>query len=185
MTNEKFLRFSGIVLLIPLSILLCFTFACQQAEEGITQEEAKVITDQVLRLWNEGDIALTDDLFHPEYVRHHPVPSVTMSIDELKNTVISNRSIFPNYNLTFDDCIIQGDRIIAFATVTGTNTASLEEMPATGKTILMNGIYVYLINNGKIAEEWTYFNLLSYYQQLGYTLAPPLSQDFPKEKELL
>jgi hypothetical protein len=46
-------------------------------------------------------------------------------------------------------------------------------MPATGKKIHMSGIYVYLMDNGKITEEWTYFNLLSYYQQLGFTLSPP------------
>jgi predicted ester cyclase len=81
--------------------------------------------------------------------------------------------VFPDYKLTFDEIILKGDRIVVFATVTGTNTASLEEMPATGKKIHMSGIYVYLIANGKIAEEWTYFNLLSYYQQLGFTLFPP------------
>jgi predicted ester cyclase len=58
----------------------------------------------------------------------------------------------------------------------------LEELPATGKKIHMSGIYIYLIANGKIAEEWTYFNLLSYYQQLGFTLTPPQPPE-PQEKK--
>lgn len=177
MTNEKFIRFGGIVLLTAGFFLLCFTFSCQQGKEGITQEEAKTITDQVLKMWNEGDIAIADNLFDSGYVRHHPIPSASASIDELKNTVISNRTVFPDYNLIFDEIILEGDRIIVFSTVTGTNTAPLEEMPATGKKMHMSGIYVYLVANGKITEEWTYFNLLSYYQQLGFSLTHPQSQE--------
>ena len=180
MTNKKFIRFSGIVSLIAVIFLLCFTFACTQREEGITEEDAKAITDQVLKMWNEGDIAIADDLFDPGYVRHHPIPSASASIDDLKKTVTSNRTMFPDYRLSFDEIILKGDRIIAFATVTGMNTAPLEESPATGKTILMNGIYVYHVANGKITEEWTYFNLLSYYQQLGFALTPPQLQESPK-----
>jgi steroid delta-isomerase-like uncharacterized protein len=159
--------------IIPLVILLCFTFACQKGEEGITKEEANAITDQILKIWNEGDIAIANDLYDPGYVRHHPVPSASASLDDFKNTVTTNRTVFPDYKLTFDEIILKGNRIMVFATVTGTNTGPLEERPATGKKIHMYGIYVYLIANGKIAEEWTYFNLLSYYQQLGYALAPP------------
>ena len=177
MLNKKFIGVSGIALLVAGILLLSFTIACQQSEKGITKEEAKAITDQVLKMWNEGDIAIADELFDSGYVRHHPIPSASASIDELKNTVTSNRTVFPDYNLTFDEIILKGNRIIVFATVTGTNTAPLEEMPATGKKIHMSGIYVYHVANGKIAEEWTYFNLLSYYQQLDFALTPPQLQE--------
>jgi len=177
MPNKKFIGVSGIALLVAGILLLSFTIACQQSEKGITKEEAKAITDQVLNMWNEGDIAIADNLFDPGYVRHHPIPSASANIDDFKNTVISNRMAFPNYNLTFDEIILRDDRIIVFATVTGTNTAPMEEIAATGKKIHMSGIYVYLIANGKIAEEWTYFNLLSYYQQLGFALTPPQLQE--------
>lgn len=166
-----------LLMIISLVILLCFSLSCQnQVDEGITKEEATAITDQILKIWNEGDLALADELYDPGYVRHHPTPSDKASLDDFRNTVISNRTVFPDYKLTFDEIIVNGDRIVVFAAVTGTNTAPLEEVPATGKNIHMSGIYIYLIANGKIAEEWTYFNLLSYYQQLGYTLSPPYEE---------
>lgn len=169
--------------IITLVILFCFSSSCKkQVEEGITKEEVIAITDQILKIWNEGDLALADELYDPGYVRHHPTPSDKASLDDFKNTVITNRSVFPDYNLTFDEIILKGDRIIVFAAVTGTNTAPLGEVPATGKKIHMSGIYVYLIANGKIAEEWTYFNLLSYYQQLGFTLNPPQRQEQKEQR---
>jgi steroid delta-isomerase-like uncharacterized protein len=169
--------------IISLVISLCFSLSCQnQVDEGITKEEATAITDQILKIWNEGDLALADELYDPVYIRHHPIPSANASLDDFKNTVISNRTVFPDYNLTFDEMIIKENRILVFATVTGTNTAPLGEMPATNEKIHMSGIYIYLIANGKIAEEWTFFNLLNYYQQLGFTLKPPQRQEQKEQK---
>ena len=95
------------------------------------------------------------------------------SLDDLKNTVISLRTSFPDCTFIFDDIVVKGDKIVIFATFTGTNTGPLDDLPATGKKAQVSGVYIYHIVNGKIAEEWTFFNLLDYYQQLGYTLTPP------------
>ncbi len=170
-------------MIVPIVVQLCFTFSCQnQGEKGVTQNEAKAITDQVLKIWNVGDLVLTDGLYDPGYVRHHPTPSVNASLDDFKDTVVSNRSVFPDYKLMFDEMIIKGDRIITLATVTGTNTMPREDGPATGRKIHISGIYIYRIARGKVIEEWTYFNLLSYYQQLGYTLNPPRAEEAPEKK---
>jgi predicted ester cyclase len=160
--------------LILLTLLLCFIVGCgDQNAELISEEEAKAIIDQVMLFWNGGDPSIADELYLPGYIRHHPTPSDAASLDDLKDTVIANRTLFPDYRLAIDDRVIEGDRLIVFAAVTGTNTAPLGEQAATGKTIEMFGIYIFRIAEGKIAEEWTYFNLLSYYQQLGYSLLPP------------
>lgn len=161
----------GIILLSFLIGLV--STCCQPASELISQDEMKTIADQVLKIWNEGDLSIADMLYGPGYVRHHPMLSAAASLDELKDTVVSNRTVFPDYRLTFDEVIIEGDRLIVFATMTGTNTAPIDDIAATGKKVRMNGIYIFRIADGKIAEEWTYFNLLHYYQQLGYSIVPP------------
>ncbi len=122
---------------------------------------------------HSGDLNVADGLYAPGYVRHHPTPEATASLDDLKATVVSNRAVFPDYGLAFDEVIIEGDRLIVFATMTGKKTAPIEGIEATGKSVRMNGVYIFRIADGKIAEEWTYFNLLHYYQQLGYSLVPP------------
>ena len=94
------------------------------------------MADQILKIWNEGDLAMADDLYDPGYIRHHPIPSATASLDEFKNTVISNRTVFPDYKLTFDEIILKGDRIVVFATVTGTNTGASALIAAGGTLVV-------------------------------------------------
>jgi predicted ester cyclase len=160
------------ILLLP--FLICLVSGCRQAaRDQIGPDAARSITDQVLRMWNEGDLQVADTLYGPGYVRHHPTPEASASLDDLKDTVKSNRAVFPDYRLFFDEVILEGDRLIVFATMTGTNTGPLDMIEATGKGVHMNGVYIFRIAEGKIVEEWTYFNLLHYYSQLGYSLAPP------------
>ena len=57
-------------MIIPLALFLCLTFSCQkQVEEGITEEEAKALLDSVKEIWNDGNSALVDEFYDPEYVR--------------------------------------------------------------------------------------------------------------------
>ena len=151
--------------IILLSLAICLVPCCSRlADTLISQDEANSIAEKVLKLWNEGDLSLADSLYGPGYVRHHPTPSAAASLDDLKDMVVSNRALFPDYRLAFDEMILKGDRMIVFATMTGTNTAPIGEIAATGKAVRMNGVYIFRVADGKIAEEWTYFNLLHYYQ---------------------
>ena len=160
--------------IIPLGILCCFIFSCQQRmEKGITENEVDTITNKVLNIWNTADFSAADDLYAPGYVRHHPTPSANASFDDFKNMVTALHVAFPDCAFTFSDSLVKDNKIVVFATFTGTNTGSLEDRPPTGKKTRVSGVYVFRIVEGKIAEEWTYFNLLSYYEQLGFTLMPP------------
>ena len=56
------------LMVISLLVLLCFTFSCQQAGEGITEEEAKVLFNKGYEMWNEGNMDIVDEIIAPEYV---------------------------------------------------------------------------------------------------------------------
>jgi predicted ester cyclase len=49
----------------------------------------------------------------------------------------------------------------------------LGEIPPTGKSFRFSGVAVDRIVEGKIAEEWVYFNVPDILQPLGFRLVPP------------
>jgi hypothetical protein len=68
---------------IPLVILLCFTFGCKNKEVMTEREEMKVQAeieaqnkDTIKRyndeIWNQGNLAVADDLFATDFVNHDP-----------------------------------------------------------------------------------------------------------------
>jgi predicted ester cyclase len=52
------------------------------------------------------------------------------------------------------------------------NTGPLGDIPATGKKFQITGMAITRIADGKIIEDDTYWNVLGFFQQLGFTLTP-------------
>lgn len=173
--------------IISLVLLLCFTFGCQQqVEEGITEEEAKVLLDSALEIWNNGNLALVEDVFTPEIVAHTSTfPEDIVGFEGIKNWVKFARTAFPDLHMTFDEVIVKGDKIVASFTFTGTNTGPLSmpsgELPPTGKKVRITGLGIDQVQNGKIAEEIVVYNVLEMMMQLGFTLVPPSPPEQPEE----
>ena len=179
-----------ITMIIPVILLLCFTFSCQQQiEEGITEEEAKALMDSALEIWNNGNMALVEDVFAPEIIaRTSTFPEDIVGLEGIKNWVKFARTAFPDMHMTFDEIIVKGDKIVARFTVTGTNTGPMSmpfgELPPTGKKVRFTGIGIDRVQNGKITEEIVVYNVLDMMLQLGFTLTPPQPPEAPEEKKL-
>ena len=89
------------------------------------------------------------------------------------------RSAFPDLNLTIDQMLAERDLVAVRWTARGTNSGTGNGIPATGRTVQVNGTTLFRMDDGRIAEEWTCANSLGLMRQLGMLPAPaaaPASQ---------
>ena len=175
-------------MVISLVLLLCFTLSCQQGEEGITEEEAKDIGDTYAKARNEVNLALLDEIYAPDVVVHDcSSPEDIIGLEALKEYYSYTHKAFPDLHATLDETIVKGDKIIWVWTFAATNTGSfhtpLGDIPPTGNKVQFSGVAIDRVDEGKIVEEWVYFNGLQVLQQLGFTIIPPQSQEPPQEKK--
>ena len=109
---------------------------------------------------------------------------ITMGLDALKEYYSHTHKAFPDLHATLDETIVKDDKIIWVWTFTGTNTGMfhtpLGDIPATGKKVQFSGVAIDRLTEGKIVEEWVYFNVLNVLMQLGFTVIPP--QPSPPEE---
>ncbi len=173
--------------IIPLVILLCFTFGCQQQEEeGITEEKAKALGDIYVKARNEVDLALLDEIYAPNVLVHDcSSPEDIIGLDTLKEYYSYTHKAFPDLHATIDETIVKGDKIVWVWTFTATNTGPfhtpLGDVFATGNKVQFSGVAIDRVDEEKIVEEWVYFNVLQVLQQLGFTITPPQP---PEDKKL-
>ena len=59
------------------------------------------------------------------------------------------------------------DMVIAHYTMTGMNSGPMGEMPATNKSVNVNGVDIVRFENGKAVEHWGYWEEMKMMQQLG------------------
>jgi steroid delta-isomerase-like uncharacterized protein len=173
-----------LILVIPLVFLLCFTFGCQQGEEGITEEEAQTFTYRVLEMWNEPNLNIADEIYAQEIVRHDSgIPEAIVGLENVKKYLENLFTAFPDLNLTIDEMIVAGNKGIQRWTMTGTNTGPMGDMPPTGRNVRFSGVSVGHFVNGKLVEIWDFYNALDMMQQLGFTLTPPQPPEQPEQKK--
>ena len=84
-------------------------------------------------------------------------------------------SAFPDEETTFEDQILEGDKVVSRMTSRATHVGELMGIPPTGKKITVTGIWIDRVVDGKIVERWGQVDMLGVMRQLG--VAPPSDQE--------
>jgi predicted ester cyclase len=121
---------------------------------------------------------LLDKIYSPDAVVHDPSqPQTIVGLEALKNQYRGTHTAIPDVKFSIDDLYVKGDKIVSVFTMSGTITGPIHtplgDLPPTGKKFQLSGAAIDRIVEGKIAEEWVYFNVLDILQPMGFTLAPP------------
>jgi len=118
---------------------------------------------------NEDNWSVYNEIHTPDFVAHAGKRSGSLA-EDLQDAK-GWRQAFPDGRYTIDQVIAEGDFVVVRFTGRGTNTGAGNGLPATGKPVEVTGITIFRFVNGKIAEEWGEYDMLSLLKQLG--LVPP------------
>jgi steroid delta-isomerase-like uncharacterized protein len=125
--------------------------------------------------WNKHNPAVVDEIYAADFIDRSPdIPGIAHTRDGLKQFMGAYLRAFPDANLTVDDQLVDGDRVVTRWTGRGTQTGELMDLAPTGKQVAVTGIQIDRIAGGKIVESWTLFDQLGMLQQLG---AVPASRE--------
>ncbi len=164
--EKKKMKVKFVILVVFLGLVL----GCQQA--GITAQDEER-NRKVLEIWNTGNLELVDEVFSPDYERHYvDIYEDIVGADAFKEWVTSTRTTFPDFNVTIHEQIKSGDTFASRWTLTGTNTGP-GDFPPTGMKVKVSGANIVKVAEGKIVEEWLYFNQAAMLTLLGFTITPP------------
>lgn len=121
-------------------------------------------------IWNEGRIAVIDELFAPDFVYHDPSNPAVRTREDYKRYITEMRGAFPDLRITIDDTIVEGEQGVMRWTFQGTNTGDIPgpaRVPATGKKVTMTGVTIGRSAGGKVVELWNQSDNLGMLRQLG------------------
>lgn len=135
-------------------------------------EENKALLRHVFKeMWQEGEVHAVDKHFAADYVSHNDFPGMPPGREGVKAMVGMLASAFSDNEVTVEDQIAEGDKVVTRWSSTGTHSGEFFGIPATGKRVAERGIGISRIVDGKIVEEWGESDMLGMVQQLG--VVPP------------
>jgi steroid delta-isomerase-like uncharacterized protein len=126
----------------------------------------------VRRSWAESghNLDILDEVYAPDAVWHLPDQDI-QGVEDFKQFLTTYINAFPDANVTVEDEIAEGEKVVNRFTIRGTHQGEIEDLgPPTGRQMEQKGIAISRIEGGKIVEEWQSYDNLSMMQQLG--LAP-------------
>ncbi|MEJ2548060.1 MAG: ester cyclase [Gemmatimonadota bacterium] len=152
-----------LALLLPLASL---TITCAPPDQPVDAGTSGVVRAVFSEIWSKGDVELVPDLFSENYVGHFPGDQTVHGREELAAEVMAHRRAFPDWAEEVEDEIVDHDRIAVQFTSRGTNTGDFLGKPATGARVQISEVAVFRLEDGKIAEQWVYPDILSLQRQL-------------------
>ena len=86
--------------------------------------------------------------------------------EELKQHIEVFEAAFPYYEFHMQDMIAEGDKVTVRFRFQGTHKGELMGIPPSGKTVDMDGIIIYQIQDEKIIHHWINADMADLMRQL-------------------
>jgi predicted ester cyclase len=113
-----------------------------------------------------------DEVFHPNALIRTPQPLDVTGPRAIKEVFARLHRAFPDLQVTIEDLIEEGDKVVSRNTVTGTNHGEYMGVAPTGNSVTYNEIFIFRFVGGRIAETWGVVDVLSQLRQLGLRIRP-------------
>lgn len=148
------------------------------------EDEIAVVRRIPEEIMTAGNAAAIEEVFAAEFVEHNPTLGEIHGPDGFRDRVYAPlRGGFSDLEITAEDLIADGDRVVLRATIRGTHDGEFNGIEATGNTIDIPAIAVHRLADGQVAERWVTFDALGMMQQLGVVPMPDEAPDESSERE--
>lgn len=140
-----------------------------------TEDNKATVRRYFEEVLNQGHLALAEELNAPNWVYHDTAVPEVRTLAEYSQWFTEVRQAFPDFQVTIEDLVAEGDEVTVRYTWRGTNTGPITRpmpIPATGKQVTATGMSLVRFAGGKGVEVWNQTDSLGLFQQLGLLPAP-------------
>lgn len=131
-----------------------------------TERNKQVVTRFVEEVFNQKNLAALDEVVSSTF--HSQEQDVEAAgVEVMREIIGAFWTAFPDGHLSIEHILAEGDKVMTWATFTGTHLGQLEAIPPTGKKVAVKDVDLWRLEDGKIVETWTHFDMPGLLQQIG------------------
>lgn len=156
----------------PVITFFLVLFALVFGAKDIYSQSSAVVKLLILReadeIWTRGNLVTIPELFSESFTMHYGDKVYVLTHEDYSRMVTTWRTAFPDLKMVVNDIIINGDKVAARYTVTGTHLGELWGYKPTGKQFQFDEIYIVRVEAGKMVETWGVWDEYGFRKQLGF-----------------
>src|SRR5690242_958248 len=112
--------------------------------------------------WN---MALVNEVVSPQFTSHD-WPEGAAGPQAFRDYYAAIRSAVPDARYDVDDLIAEGDRVVVQWRLLGTHQGEFQGIAPTGRAIVLKGIAIYRVEDGKLMERWVVSDLYGLLEEI-------------------
>ena len=137
-------------------------------------EENKQVVRRWIEGWNTRGAEAVDELFHEDFTdtQLEQRLGTKVTLDNFKESLRALEQSLGRGQFEEAELLAEGDRVMARWTVRGTIKGSFLGVGQDGQPYALDGVNIFRVKDGRIAERWTSLDLQTALRELGAKLAP-------------
>ena len=139
-----------------------------------TEENKGVVEEFIQALFTKGDLSAVDRYLAEDFVAHDP-PMAGLSGDAagFRDAAAMIRAAFPDWRSDVHLLVAEGDYVVERFTASGTHRGEFMGAAATSRRVVIPGINVFRVRDGRLVERWGSLDVLGFFTSLGLIAEPP------------
>src|SRR5215203_1811125 len=136
-------------------------------ERNVPAEENKAIFRRYLEeVQNQGNLEVADEIFGSYLAHQSDGSTLERGPEDVRRFTEEYRSAFPDWRVSIDEQIAEGDKVVNRVTLRGTHQREFRDMAPTGKEVEVKAVTIFRFSEeGKVVETWDYFDQLRLVRQ--------------------
>lgn len=118
------------------------------------QMDNKTIARNFYEAINAGKLDIIDEVVAENFVEHEEFPGLASGRDGLRQFFQMVRAAFPDFSMTIEDIVAEGDKVFIRATMRGTHRGEFAGMPPKGHQMVVPFADIVRLSGGKVVEHW-------------------------------
>ena len=128
-------------------------------------EANKEVVRRFYEVINQGDWNAIDALVGPGFI--HRTPDTGQDLAHFKQGAANIRSGVPDYNVSVEEMVAEGNKVAVRLTGRGTHRGSFYGEAPTGRSIVAHGMMIHRLEGSRIVEIWELSDMHPTLEELG------------------
>jgi predicted ester cyclase len=137
-----------------------------------TDANKRLIRRFITEVINTGNLNALSLFVAEQIIDHNADPTHPPGIEGYKQHLQGVRTTFPDFQLTIEAQIAEGDLVVTQVTGRGTHQGAWLDIKPRGTPVIVTGINIDRLADGKIVEHWGEANTVGMLAQLGMRFVP-------------
>jgi predicted ester cyclase len=127
--------------------------------------------ESIIAAVSAGDEEVLDRLIAADLVDHNPVPGQVAGLAGFKYWVTTMHDAFPDIDGVVEDTVVEGDKVAARVTWSGTHRGVFAGVAGTGVAVRIQALHIVQFRDGLAAHWWGTADIFGALTQIGAGVA--------------